>query len=101
MNTTTLFVFMSGCLFCCSTNKAKAVRERTPVRCTQAEAVVIADSALKELHYGIETLDREITETDKSFVVQYLPKDTSIRGGGLQFEVSKEECKVIDVKRYQ
>lgn len=46
-------------------------------------------------------LTSTIEEDSLHYTIEYLPKDTMMRGGGGKFKVSKSNCEVIESEFYQ
>jgi hypothetical protein len=44
---------------------------------------------------------KSIKETTCYYIVEYMPKDAMILGGGIIATVCKENCKIIDYKLFQ
>ncbi|HRP90054.1 MAG TPA: hypothetical protein PKX92_08445 [Edaphocola sp.] len=101
MQSILLSILLSICFLCCSTKKELMMCDRYTEKCDLNEVKSMADCTMKKTGYELEILNREITESDTVFIVQYLPKDTLIRGGGGEIKISKKKCKVIEIKRYQ
>ena len=99
----TILVFMTLLLGCagCSTNKEIRLSNKQTKQCDENVAGKSADLAMRKYRYRVETLDRSVTELDSVFLVQYMPKDTIMRGGGGEIKISKETCELLDVKFYQ
>ena len=69
--------------------------------CNKENALLVSDSAIEKSGYTLETLSKEVTENDSLFFIYYYPKNTNRRGGDVDVKVSKETCKIVEVKRYQ
>ena len=95
-----LVALLFGC-YSCSPNKKILMCKEQINQCNEIEAGNIADCAMKKYKYEIETLNRTVTELDSVFLIQYMPKDTIMIGGGGEIKVSKERCKILDIKFYQ
>ena len=94
---TTLSLGCAGC----SANKEIRLGNEQAKQCDENIAGNSADLAMRKYRYSVETLDRSITELDSVFLVQYMPTDTIMRGGGGELKISKETCELLDVKFYQ
>ncbi len=51
--------------------------------------------------YKLELLNRRIKENQDSIIVQYLLKDSLSTGGGAEIRISKKDCKIMLMIRYQ
>lgn len=101
MKSIVLFVALLLGSYSCSPNKKALVCNKQINQCHEIEAVNIADCAMKKYKYKVETLHRTVSVSDTIFLVQYTPKDTTMRGGGGEVRILKENCEVLNVKFYQ
>lgn len=61
----------------------------------------ISDSLMIRGGYKLELLNRRIKENQDSIIVQYLLKDSLSTGGGAEIRISKKDCKIMLMIRYQ
>ena len=63
---------------------------------------MIADDYLKKKDKDFYKYEKEITENEKSFTIEYILNDSLIiLGGGAEITISKDSCKIIGKKFYQ
>lgn len=70
--------------------------------CNQKNAIEIS-SKIIEKKGGMKIIDMniEIEEDSLHFIIEYLPKDNMMLGGGGKFKVLKSDCSVISSEFYQ
>ena len=75
---------------------------QTDMNCNQQNAQVTTDKVI-EKKGSLKVIDMNVTVEEDSlhFIIEYLPKDTMILGGGGKFKVLKSDCKIVEQKFYQ
>lgn len=70
--------------------------------CSQKKAKEITREVIeKKGGLKINELQVDLQEDSVYYIIEYLPKDTMLLGGGGKFKVSKSECKIIEIDLYQ
>lgn len=72
------------------------------MNCNQESAQAITDRVIeKKGSLKVSEMTVTVEEDILHFVIEYLPKDTMILGGGGKFKVLKSDCKIVEQKFYQ
>lgn len=69
--------------------------------CNIVKASELADDKMTKMNYKLESLSVSVSEDSIYYHIQYLPVDLKVLGGGAEFKINKDDCKVIDIIRYQ
>jgi hypothetical protein len=96
MTKTLILFFLIFFLLSC-----KPTSESTHYPCTIKSAESIADGYLKKRDKLFYNYEKEITEKDKFFIIEYSLKDSFNNGGGATITISKDSCKIVSKQRYQ
>ena len=72
------------------------------MNCNKESAQATTDRLI-EKKGGLKASDMNVTVEEDSlhFVIEYLPKDTMIRGGGGKFKFLKSDCTIVEQKFYK
>ena len=72
------------------------------MNCNKESAQAITDRVIeKKGSLKVSDMSVKMEEDSLHFVIEYLPKDTMILGGGGKFKVLKSDCKIVEQKFYQ
>lgn len=77
-------------------------QNQVDMNCDKENAKSISDG-LVENKGSLKVSDMivKIEEDNLHFVIEYLPKDSMILGGGGKFTILKSDCKIVEQKFYQ
>ncbi len=72
------------------------------MNCNQQKAQATTDKLIeKKGNLKVSEMNVKIEKDSLHFVIEYLPKDTMMLGGGGKFKVLKSDCKIVEQKFYQ
>jgi hypothetical protein len=90
-----IIVLILVLLFGCSTSK------NVITDCNINDVQNISDGLMHKKGYDLSSLKSKMKELPDCYIISYFPKDSMTLGGGAEIKVSKKECKVIEMARYQ
>ncbi len=69
--------------------------------CNLQNAQLLCESKMKSFHENINSLNLTTTQDSLYFHFNYHLKDSLSDGGGAYFRISKKNCKIENIRRYQ
>ncbi|RYU94098.1 hypothetical protein [Emticicia agri] len=69
--------------------------------CDLQEAQVLSQKKMNRFNEGLNSLKLTTTQDSSFYHINYRLKDSLADGGGAYFRISKKNCKIEEIRRYQ